>query len=112
MSLLYHIHRYFGCIRSFRPLTQQHYFYVQAVPGHSKETLRISYTANGLLCLEGSVEQSDGQALLYQHRFHELIYVPPKLDKSTLCVDVKDGVVYLHIQRLSEQGSGSNGEMC
>lgn len=97
MSLLYHIHRYFGVIRHFKHLDKHLFIYVQAIPGHNKETIQISYTPNGLLCIEGDMLQKDNHTneTIYQNRIHELIYVPPKLDKNTLTMKIVDGVIYI-----------------
>lgn len=97
MSILYQIHRYFGFIRQFKPLTESLFVYVQAIPGHNKETIQLSYTPNGLLRIEGHILQKDNHTneTIYQNRIHELIYVPPKLNKNTLTMKIIDGVLYI-----------------
>jgi HSP20 family molecular chaperone IbpA len=106
MSLLYNIHRYFGFIRNFKPMKDCNYLYVRPIPGHNKNTVKISYPSNGLICIEGYILQkdTDTQEIIYQNRFHELINIPSKVNINTLNIDIKDGVLYIQAHSTSMQG--------
>lgn len=96
--------RCLGPIRSFRPTEMPGRFvYVQKAPGHTEQTIAVSFRYNRLIQLDGATEMRDfggavGAAVLYEHRFHRLIQMPKRADPATLRLRVTDGVLVVTIR--------------
>jgi hypothetical protein len=101
----YYWSRGFGWIRSFRAMGGGRYVYAQAAAGHSAETVSVSFRVRDLIQLEGAVTKRDAETgrIVYESRFHRLLYLPPRAVAETARLRVEDGLLLLEI--LNGEGS-------
>jgi len=96
----YYWSRVFGVIRSFRAMGGGRYVYAQAAAGHSAETVSWAFRVSNLIQLEGAATKRDPAtgSVLYESRFHRLLYLPPRALGETVRLRVEDGLLVVEVR--------------
>ena len=96
----YYWSRGFGWIRSFRAMGGGRYVYAQEAAGHSAETVSMSFRVRDLIQLEGAVTKRDAEtgSVVYESRFHRLLYLPPRAVADTARLRVEDGLLVVEVR--------------
>lgn len=98
MSPCTHIHRWFGPIRRFKRVADgREWLYYRVVPGHTVDSVKISYQHKDLISVDGDVTIRDKsqQCIIYRNTFHELIQLPKA--HGQVHVDVQNGILLISL---------------
>jgi len=91
----FYLYKYLGTISQFKYLPNGSYIYVKQIAGFTKDDLKITYTHNNLVEIEGHIIKKCTQTntIIYEKRLFEIIQMPYK--ETKLSIVVKDGLLWL-----------------
>lgn len=93
----FYLHKYFGLISHFKELSNNTYIFVKPIAGFVKDDIKITYTYNNLLKIEGHIikKGNNSDIIIYSKQIYELIQMPNKCNKEQTKIIVKDGLLYI-----------------